>query len=505
MKEQTIRCPKCQNEIPLTEALSNQIRQQLQTEVDQRSREQEARFKAEKESLESRAKELEQQRESLDTQITTRLKEASAQLSAEARRKAEEEFALKLDAANNELNEKRNRIKEFQQKELDLARERDALSEQRAGLELEKQRQRETVRLELEKEYQKKQEMAVAQAREDSTRKAREQGEQKLAEAQEELESRKKQIKVMQAQELCLRKEKQALEDAKTSFELEIQRRMDAERNALVENAKKSALDEQKLTLRQKEDLIHKLQEQLGDAQRQIAQGSQERQGEMLEEELITVLRQTFPLDQFEEIKRGARGADVLQTVRNPQGKSSGRILWESKNTKNFDKNWLTKLKKDQQESSAELAVLMTMTMPNDIDQFGNIDDVWVTDFKSALSLCAVLRQALIMVERERLIATHQDGLKDIIYQYMTGQEFTTRVKMIYSAYQGMMIDLDAEKRSMLRIWKNREKRIALVLDNIAGMRGELEGIVGGQKVLPAFEPLSLEAIDHEGISDTDN
>ena len=66
---------------------------------------------------------------------------------------------------------------------------------------------------------------------------------------------------------------------------------------------------------------------------------------------------------------------------------------------------------------------------------------------------------------------------------------------MIYRAYQEMQTDLESEKRAMLRIWKKREKQIGMVLDNVAGMRGELEGMVGGQKVLPAFEPLSLEAV----------
>jgi len=116
-----------------------------------------------------------------------------------------------------------------------------------------------------------------------------------------------------------------------------------------------------------------------------------------------------------------------------------------------------------------------------------------VTNFKSAISLCAALRQTLMLVERERLVTRHADSLKDVIYQYVTGQEFTTRVKMIYSAYQGMQAELEKEKQAMMRIWKGREKRIAIVMENLAGMRGELEGIVGGQKVLPAFEPLSLE------------
>ncbi|MCE5230433.1 DUF2130 domain-containing protein [bacterium] len=499
-----IKCPKCQYEIPLSEALGNQIQQQIQAELNQRLQDRETQIQAEHDALDARSKELDRQQELVDKMVEAKLKEVTNTISKDARQKAEEEFAQKLEAANDDLKEKKERIKEFQKREIDLSKERERLAEQQAELELEMQRQRDAVRKELESEYQKRQDAAITKAREDAERKVRDEASQQITQAQDELKAQKQQLTKMRDQELTLRKEKQELESAKEQLELDVQRRLDGERKTIAENAKKTAVEEQRLNLRQKEDLIQKLQEQLGEAQRRIEQGSQERQGEMLEEELIDVLRQTFPFDHFEEVKRGARGADVMQTVHNLQGKTCGRILWESKNTKSFDKNWLTKLKKDQQESGAEISVLMTTTMPANMELFGNVDDVWVTEFKSALCLCSALRQTLILVEREKLVATHQDGLKDIIYQYITGQEFTARVKMIYTAYQGMLVDLETEKRSMLRIWKSREKRIALVLDNIAGMRGELEGIMGGQRVLPEFEPLSLEAIAAE-TADSEN
>jgi len=39
-----------------------------------------------------------------------------------------------------------------------------------------------------------------------------------------------------------------------------------------------------------------------------------------------------------------------------------------------------------------------------------------------------------------------------------------------------------------------REKQISVVLDNLSGMRGEIEGIVG-QKQLPQIDPLMLESM----------
>jgi hypothetical protein len=364
MTDQTIECPKCNYEIPLSEALSNQIRQQLQAEVDQRGRERDARLKTEREALEDRARELKRREEAVEDQVKLRLKEAPDQLSADARRKVEEEFSSKLEAATSELEERKTRIKEFQEQELALARERVTLQEQRDALELEKQRQREAIRAELDAEYQKRQAAELKQAREESAKQAREQSELQLKQTTEALDEKTRKVSELQGQELALRKEKQQLEEAKGQLELDVQRKLDEERAGIVESAKKAASEEQRLKERGLQDKISKLSEQLADAQRRIDQGSQESRGEVLEEEMIDSLRTTFPFDLFEDVKKGARGADVLQTLRDAYGKPCGRILWESKNSKNYDKKWIEKLKSDQQECGEEAAVLLTRTQP---------------------------------------------------------------------------------------------------------------------------------------------
>ena len=172
--------------------------------------------------------------------------------------------------------------------------------------------------------------------------------------------------------------------------------------------------------------------------------------------------------------------------------------MWEYKNTKDFQKGWIEKLKKDQQDKKADIAVIMTVTLPKEIDNFGRCEDIWITDYKSATGLANALRQTLVSVTRERGRIKHQDGMKDVIYDYVTGKEFTMRVRQIAAAYIEMQKDIETEKRSMNRILTKREKQITLVLENLSGMRGEIEGIVGGQKVLPEIDTLSLDSITEE-------
>lgn len=324
-----------------------------------------------------------------------------------------------------------------------------------------------------------------------------EQSEQTKA-LREELEEKNKKISEANKKELDLLKKQRQLEEQSEQLELEVERKLFKERKKISEDAAKKAAEESMLKMREKDDLIKAMQGQIENLKRKAETGSQERQGEALEEQLQEVLQQAFPFDKLEEIKKGARGADILQVVRNSSGKECGSILWESKNTKDFQKGWIEKLKNDQREAMANLAVIMSIALPSEIDSFGIYQDVWITDYKSVIGLAMALRQSLVNLKRSEIIQANQASLKDVIYNYITSQEFAMHIKAVVSAYKQMQEDLDSEKRSMQRIWKKRETQIQKVMGNVTDIYATIEGLVGSQKVLPDIEPLSLEAVADE-------
>ena len=321
-----------------------------------------------------------------------------------------------------------------------------------------------------------------------------EQAEQTKA-IQEELEEKNRKLSYLQKQEIELRKKQRELEQKQQELELENQRTLDVERKKISEEAGQKASEEQQFKMKEKDDLIKAMQVQIETLKRRAESGSQEAQGEALEGALQDMLQQTFPFDLFEEVKKGQRGGDILQVVRNATGKECGKILWESKYTKDFQKGWIEKLKKDQQEAGAEIAVITTITLPKEIKNFGPLENVWITDFASAMGLSAALRMGLINAAREKALTENKETLKDVIYKYVTGQEFSMQIRAVAEAFIRMQGDLNKEKRAMERIWKSREKQIETVLSNLSGIRGSLEGYIG-QKLLPSMETLSLEAIE---------
>jgi len=296
--------------------------------------------------------------------------------------------------------------------------------------------------------------------------------------------------------ELELRKQQRKLEDEKATFELTVQRKMDEERNTIREKASKQAVEEQQLKMREKDDQLESLTSQIAELKRRAEVGSQQAAGEALEESLQDILQQTFSFDQFEEVGKGQRGADILQRVRSSAGKLCGSILWEAKHTSAFNKAWLPKLRKDQQAAKAEIAAIVSVSLPKDFGSFGRQDGIWISDFKSAIGLATALRELLIQVTRQKLVSAGQDSMKDLIYEYVTGQEFAMHIKEIVSAFAVMQEELEKEKRAITLIWKKREKQISSVLTNVAGMKGSIEGLA--QKTLPEADALSLETIADE-------
>ena len=309
---------------------------------------------------------------------------------------------------------------------------------------------------------------------------------------EQELAEKRTQLAEANRKELEFLKKQRELEEKAEALDLEVERKLAAERKKIAEEAGAKATEEQLLKLREKDDKIDSLTKTINDLKRKAEQGSQESQGEALEGALQDLLQQTFPFDRFEEVKKGQRGADILQVVHNPAGKECGKILWESKNAKEFSNKWVEKLKGDQQDAGAEIAVIASVALPKDIRGFALYESIWLTDFASCAGLATALRLALINAAREKALAANQDTLKDVIYKYVTGQEFAMQIRAIADAFIRMKEELDREKRATERMWKSREKQLETVISNIAGIRGSLEGYLG-PKALPPTDQFALD------------
>lgn len=400
-----IICPNCQFEIEVTEVLSAQLRGELRKEFEAEQRKKESQLAEREAALQRSLAELKQAQAAVDDEVAVRLEKEKQRLAADALAKARESVSVELQDAQAQLNETKEKLQAAQKAELELRKERRALEEQKAAL------------------------------------------------------------------------------------ELTVNRKLDEERAKIRSAAKKEAADERQLKDAEKDKLINDLRTQIEELRRKSEQGSQQTQGEVLELAMEDLLRRTFPLDTILPVAKGVHGGDAVQIVHDATGAECGIILWESKRTKAWSDGWLPKLRDDQRAAKAHIAILISIELPKGVTTFECIDGVWVTCQACALALAAALRAGMIDAATARRSGDGKQTKMELLYNYLSGQEFRHRVEGIVESFVTLKEDLEAEKRAMQRIWAKREKQLDRAITNTSGMYGDLQGIVGAP--LPTIESLA--------------
>ena len=300
------------------------------------------------------------------------------------------------------------------------------------------------------------------------------------------------------SEELALRRQLRELDEARKNQDLEYQRKLDEERKRIEDKAHAALSEEFSRKEAQFRLQMESVQRELADAKRKAEQGSQQLQGEALELSLEALLKAAFPLDEILPVPKGVNGADLIQRVRSPSGLVCGTILWEAKQTKAWQPAWLRKLKDEQQEIGAELAVIVTAAMPKDArEPFLREADVWVARFDAARPLAEALRAMLVEVHRSREANLGRAEKAELLYNYLCSPQFAQRVKAVADGIAAMRQDLDAEKAAMARLWKKREAQLGRMQDGVLAVVGDLQGL--SESALPELDAVAaLPALGSE-------
>jgi len=262
---------------------------------------------------------------------------------------------------------------------------------------------------------------------------------------------------------------------------------------ALAEERRKIRASEEEISQKKvadRDQLIHQLKEQVEIMKRKAEQGSMQLQGEVQELIIEEWLSANYPLDTIEEIKKGARGADCIQTINTRSATNCGKIYYESKRTKAFQPAWIEKFKIDIREKGASIGVLVTETLPADMTRMGYRDGIWICSYPEFKGLSSVLRESIISMHRVLSQQENRGDKMSLVYDFLTSNEFRLQVEAIVEGFTQMKIDLDSEKRAMASIWKKREKQIEKVLLNTSDMYSSIRGIAGN--AVPAVRHLEL-------------
>jgi hypothetical protein len=290
--------------------------------------------------------------------------------------------------------------------------------------------------------------------------------------------------------ELDFLKKLQDIQTKEAELELELQRKLNAERELLKQQIQKEELERVSIKDQEHQLKVKELEKQIED-QRKLAeemrrkaeQGSMQMQGEVQELLLEELLKSSFPFDLISEVGKGVRGADCIQTVRNNIGQEAGKIIYESKRTTAFAAEWIEKLKADMRSQGADIAIIVTQTFPKDMDRFGEKDGVYICSFQEVKSVALLLRNAILKVHETKKSQVNKGDKMTLLYDYLIGNEFGEQWKAIGEGFRQMRQSIQKERDAMEKLWKSREKQLEKVLLNAMHIKGSIEGIAGSDTI----------------------
>jgi hypothetical protein len=373
--------------------------------------------------------------------------EANSKMIEERTRKLEEKkYAAKITALEKDRHDKATRLSELEEKSVQYEEREQQLTQRESQLEVEL-RKRLLVREKLLREHAEKDAHAKAQ--------------------------------------LDIQEKEQALSKEREALDVTMRKRIQEETEKARDDERMKAADIQK-----------KLDDQtrlVNEMKRKSEQGSMQAQGEVQELAIEEYLKNTFVRDEVEEIGKGKRGGDCVHHVKDGFGNVCGKILYESKRTKNFGSDWTSKLKEDMRLTQADIGVIVTEVLPNNMTRFGQFDGVWVCTFAEFKALSVLFRESLGRIGEVRTSQENRGEKMQLLYEYLTSVEFRQRIEAIVEAFQQMQDDLNKEKAHTLGHWAKREKQIFKVMENTVSLYGDVRGIAG--TAVKEIEALEIEEV----------
>ncbi len=424
--------------------ITRSTKENVEAEYAPLRRQLDAYIKREK-NLNERSTELELKGKSIDAEVAKKVSESQAALVTEAEKRVRGEFQLATKEKDSQIRTLTERISKIDQ-EIDI---RVA-----SGLE----EREKTLREDLQKDFDAKSVSTLAK------------------------------LKAYQAKELDFEKATQELAVKEQGLDLEVQKRLSNERDALLKRVSQQVRESYEIEAKEKDRNIHILKQEVNQLQERLISGSPQVRGYIQQEDLANYLRELYPGDDINEIKRGAHGADILHKVKLRSGAIAGTILWESKRTKEFQEAWIEKLREDQREQKADIAILVSQILPEDVSHFATRRDVVIAHFSMIDALSGIVRQHIVNVARHKMTEEQrQDKIHDL-YAYMTGKEFHQRISGIVESAVNLEGMIGREIRAHEKQWAQRKKLHEGLLRQTALFYGEVSGIVGTLTPVPQLE-----------------
>lgn len=268
------------------------------------------------------------------------------------------------------------------------------------------------------------------------------------------------------------------LQQKAQSVDLKIQKKVNEKTAEIYQEARQKADEEKGLEIAALHKKLDDANTVTQDLQKKLDQGSQQLQGEVQELNLAMCLRGEFFLDEIEEVATGKLGADIIQTVKDRTGRECGKIVWESKNVKNWKNEFIPKLRSDMQRVNGDIGVLVSNVFGKNMQEFAEQDGVWLVKPIDVLAMARLMRDGIIRANNIKVLAEHKDSVQGAVYEFVTSTQFRNRIENIGRQYRALDVEINKTKDVMNSHWATQRKLIDQLIENTQGVLGDVSAFM---------------------------
>ncbi|MGA2171557.1 MAG: DUF2130 domain-containing protein [Sedimentisphaerales bacterium] len=218
-------------------------------------------------------------------------------------------------------------------------------------------------------------------------------------------------------------------------------------------------------------------------------------EGLLEENKLLAKLTELFPRDKFEHL---GKGGDIIQIVIE-QGREIGRIVYECKKVKHFDKKHIEQAKEARRIRHADFAILVTNAFPSKKQYYFVEKAVFVISPVSLEPIIQTLRDSLVRISILRMSNEAKEKAVQQVYDYLSSKEYANKVNDVATQLLDLGRELKNEVATHKRIWEKRYHIYQALFNDIGVIDHKLRSLVHGltgskqPKLLPAPQKAYIE------------
>lgn len=390
--------------------------------------------------------------------------------------KCNSEFALQSAHVSAQFEEsiRKDISAEIQRREKELILQRNEFAQLSKKFEKEKEEFTKLIDEKVNRQMKSREEFLKESIR----KQIQEEKEAQLAELESELQRKSTQLIELNQTKAKLQQLSREMEEKEAQIHLKMETELTKRLSEMKSSVKLQIELESALKLKEKQNVIDSLKQKLQDATQRIEQGSMQMQGEMMELTVEEILREANPTDLIEEVKKGVNGFDAKQVIRF-NGKEIGSIGYEVKNTKNWSDGFIEKIKTDNLTSKCDLLVIVTKTLPKEMDgqRFKLVNGVWITNIHYLADLSTLLRFGLLKVHQQRITQQNGDSKAHLLYAFLTSQECQALFNSMMDGLKKLEELNDEEEKKLQSLFKKRKKQLEQLMNHFISYYGTMKGI----------------------------